>query len=288
MIGWMVASAPPVIITSAAPRRMISAASPTAFVPVAQAELMEWFGPRAPNRMAIWPPALSESIMGMRKGLMRWGPLRWKTSTSFKQCADPAQAASYQHAGALPRKDRNRQTRGPHGFIRRHHGKLGVPIHPPEFLSADQGGGIEFLYFGGNLRFHRRSVKRGNPADAGMSRADIFPRRFDIISDRADAPEAGYHNSFSQGSSVSADFTALTPTVEDRLRGLISRQFAVEKWIAYTMGSREFNRRSVSEMKPVYSVVVPVYNEAESLAEMNRRLCQVVGNPRRTLGNRVR
>ncbi len=76
----MAASAPPAIITSAAPRRMIAAASPRAFVPVAQAVATAMLGPRAPTRMAIMPAALSEIIIGTRKGLTRSGPRSRRTS----------------------------------------------------------------------------------------------------------------------------------------------------------------------------------------------------------------
>jgi len=49
----MPASEPPASITSAAPRRIISAASPMALVPEAHAVTMLMLGPRAPSRMAI-------------------------------------------------------------------------------------------------------------------------------------------------------------------------------------------------------------------------------------------
>jgi len=76
-IEVIAASAAPASITSAAPRRIISAASPMAFVPEAQAVARDMFGPRAPTRMAMLPAAPSEIIIGMRKGLTRSGP-RWR------------------------------------------------------------------------------------------------------------------------------------------------------------------------------------------------------------------
>ena len=51
------------------PRRMPSAASPMLWVPVEQAVTMHMFGPRAPSSMAIWPDAVSGSMLAMKNGL---------------------------------------------------------------------------------------------------------------------------------------------------------------------------------------------------------------------------
>jgi hypothetical protein len=56
------------------PRRMPSAASPMLWVPVEQAVTMHMFGPFAPTSMAIWPEAVSGSMLAMKKGLTDFGP----------------------------------------------------------------------------------------------------------------------------------------------------------------------------------------------------------------------
>ena len=71
---------PPASITSALPARMASAASPMAWAPVAQAETTARFGPRAPRLIDICPEAMSQIIIGTRKGLTRSGPRRRSTS----------------------------------------------------------------------------------------------------------------------------------------------------------------------------------------------------------------
>ena len=76
MIG---ASVPPARITSAWPRRIDSAASPTAVEPVAQAETGAKFWPRRPSWIAIWPLAVSTSTDGMKNGETRSGPRSAKT-----------------------------------------------------------------------------------------------------------------------------------------------------------------------------------------------------------------
>jgi dolichol-phosphate mannosyltransferase len=53
-------------------------------------------------------------------------------------------------------------------------------------------------------------------------------------------------------------------------------EFAVDNWIVYTDGNRMIVRRVAPDMKPKYSVVVPVFNEAESLSELYRRLAEVM------------
>ena len=56
------------------PRRMPSAASPMLWVPVEQAVTMHMLAPRAPVSMAIWPEAVSGSMLAMKNGLTSRGP----------------------------------------------------------------------------------------------------------------------------------------------------------------------------------------------------------------------
>ena len=70
----MPASVPPASITSASPRRIVSQASPMAWPPVAQAETIAKFGPRAPVLMATCPAATLGMPIGMKNGLIRSGP----------------------------------------------------------------------------------------------------------------------------------------------------------------------------------------------------------------------
>src|SRR5260370_42597505 len=58
-VGVIPASAPPASIAVARPWRIISAASPLAVAPVAQAETGEQLGPRAPAALETAPAALS-------------------------------------------------------------------------------------------------------------------------------------------------------------------------------------------------------------------------------------
>ena len=68
------ASAPPASMTSASPRRMIAAASPSAWPAVAQALATAKFVPFAPVWMAIMPASMSGSIIGTTNGPTRSGP----------------------------------------------------------------------------------------------------------------------------------------------------------------------------------------------------------------------
>jgi hypothetical protein len=100
--------------------------------------------------------------------------------------------------------------------MRRDHRELRIPVHPPQFLATDYGGRIKPLYFGCNLCVHSGRVERGDSADARMTSAHILPGCIDIIADRADAPDAGYHHSFGHKPSAADDFTSLIGSVEDR------------------------------------------------------------------------
>ena len=61
-------------MTSASPRRIISAASPRAWPAEAQALVVEKLGPIAPKVMAATPEGMLAMAMGMKKGLRRVAP----------------------------------------------------------------------------------------------------------------------------------------------------------------------------------------------------------------------
>ena len=73
-IGVIAASDPPAIITSAAPRLMISKASPIACADAEQAVQVAEFGPLAPNRIDTWPAARLMMADGMKNGEILRGP----------------------------------------------------------------------------------------------------------------------------------------------------------------------------------------------------------------------
>ena len=72
--GRMLASVPPASITSASSRAMVLSASPTAWVPVAQALATAMFGPSAPRAIATRPEAASGRKCGRNIGETRSGP----------------------------------------------------------------------------------------------------------------------------------------------------------------------------------------------------------------------
>ena len=73
-IGVIAASDPPAIMTSAAPRRMISQASPMACADAEQAVHVAELGPRARKRMDTCPAARLMMAAGMKNGEIRRGP----------------------------------------------------------------------------------------------------------------------------------------------------------------------------------------------------------------------
>src|ERR1019366_936295 len=73
-IGVMAASDPPAIMTSAAPRLMISNASPMACAEAEQAVQVAELGPLAPKRIDTWPAARLMMADGMKNGEILRGP----------------------------------------------------------------------------------------------------------------------------------------------------------------------------------------------------------------------
>ena len=74
LIGVIAASDPPVIMTSASPRRMISNESPIACADAEQAVQLARFGPLAPNRIDTCPEARLMMADGMKNGEIFRGP----------------------------------------------------------------------------------------------------------------------------------------------------------------------------------------------------------------------
>ena len=73
-------SAEPAITVCTSPRRMISAPSPTQFVPVEHAVTTQMLWPMAPVSMAIIPDVESTSPLAMKVGATRPGPFSRRTS----------------------------------------------------------------------------------------------------------------------------------------------------------------------------------------------------------------
>src|SRR3954471_4016199 len=70
------------MITSASSRLITSAASPIEWVPLAQAETMQWLMPRMPNMVAMWLVVVSISMLGSQWGETRAGPRSSSTCCS--------------------------------------------------------------------------------------------------------------------------------------------------------------------------------------------------------------
>src|SRR5207253_309718 len=86
------ASDPPVTLGAASPRRIVSTASPTAPLPVAQAETTAMFGPRRPRAMAICPDAVSTSMFWMKVGLTLFSPRSWRMRCCSRKTPSPPAA----------------------------------------------------------------------------------------------------------------------------------------------------------------------------------------------------
>ena len=83
------------------PRRMPSAASPMLWVPVEQAVTMHMLAPRAPVSMAIWPDAVSGSMLAMKNGLTRRGPFVSHGLDGFHHQARAADAGAEDDADVV-------------------------------------------------------------------------------------------------------------------------------------------------------------------------------------------
>ena len=85
--GWIMVCVPPASITSASPRRMISTASPIAWLLAAQAVRQLMFGPWASKRLARCPAGMFGSCSSSEIGLSSSRPLRVKRPMSSDRAA---------------------------------------------------------------------------------------------------------------------------------------------------------------------------------------------------------
>jgi hypothetical protein len=93
-ISVTAASAPPARITSACPRRITSAASPIAWLPAAQAVVVQLRGPPRPSSIDTCAAAMFAIIIGTSSGERRPGPRSTSTrACSVKVCRPPTPLA---------------------------------------------------------------------------------------------------------------------------------------------------------------------------------------------------
>ena len=95
------ASVPPASMTSASPSRMRRHASPKASLEEAQAVTTQRQGPKAWNRMAMFPGASFADHHGHEQGMHRLGSLLEDPAALGFERLDPADAVSEDHAETL-------------------------------------------------------------------------------------------------------------------------------------------------------------------------------------------
>ena len=101
VMGVTAASLLPQIITSASPRRMAAAPSPTACAPVAQAETTARLGPRRPKRIDIAPRRRVREQHGNEKRAQPAGSARGHHGELGFQRLDAADAGAHKDAHAV-------------------------------------------------------------------------------------------------------------------------------------------------------------------------------------------
>ena len=80
------------------------------------------------------------------------------------------------------------------GFLGRHRGELGEPIHAPGVLALQVFLGVEALDFGGKAGVEGLGVEAGDVVDAGLAGGNGAPRIGDVQAERADHAYARYHH----------------------------------------------------------------------------------------------
>ena len=189
------ASAPPVIIASAAPRLMISNESPIACADAVHAVHVARFGPLAPKRIETWPAARLMIAEGMKNGEILRGPAFEVGAVLLLDGGEPADARADEHADARRQRRVDRQLRIVHRVLRSRDGELNEDVHLLQFLLFDELQRIEVLHFAREPCRKGRRVETRDRADAAGARAQRIPVRLSAHADRRHQTHAGHYDS---------------------------------------------------------------------------------------------
>ena len=150
-IGVIAASDPPAIITSAAPRRMISKASPIACADAEQAVQVAEFGPLAPKRIDTWPAARLMMADGMKNGEILRGPPSSSALCSRSMVVNPPMPDAMNTPTRVAMLRRDRQPGVVHRELRRRDRVLDEDVHLLDVFLLDELQRVEALHFARDL-----------------------------------------------------------------------------------------------------------------------------------------
>ena len=204
--------APPESMTSASPRRMISVASPTAWLLAAQAVRQLKFGPSAPNCVATYAAGMLGSCSSSSCGSSRLQPFldeRAQVELAVLEGGHHhvaevvkvllAFAGAEIHAEAVG-VDRADDARVVHRLLGRADGEPRVPaaLFPGGRVFADVGD-RPIANLGRDARGKVAGVEQRRVIDAGAAFLQIGPQLGHRGAERRDAAHAGYYNTSSHG-----------------------------------------------------------------------------------------
>ena len=104
-----------------------------------------------PVTIETWAEAMSPNIMGIRKGLTRFGPRSMSISCCWGEGADTADAAADDHSDAVRVDGAGFQAGLPASFLGGDGSELGEPVHPPGVFAVKVALRVEALNLGGEL-----------------------------------------------------------------------------------------------------------------------------------------
>ena len=174
------------------PRRIASAASPTLWVPVAQADTTHMLWPIAPVSMAIIPEQLSVSALAMNVGATVRGP---------RSLASSHEVVEHQRlpAGARPEDDPDLgpvlvgdlEARIGQRLLRGGDAEVHARLAPPGGLRVHPVGRHEVVDLAAELGLVWRRVEPGDRPEAGHAVDEAGPGGRDVVADGADDAETG-------------------------------------------------------------------------------------------------
>ncbi len=161
------------------------------WVPVEQAVTMHMLGPLAPSSMAIWPEAVSGSMLAMKKGLTDLGPLVSQGADGLGHERRAADAGAEDDADVLGVVGVDDEPGIGQRLLGRGHAEDDVLVGATDGLEVHPVLGLEVVDLTGCVAGGHLGIPARDALQAGVALDDVVPGGGDVTADGADDAEAG-------------------------------------------------------------------------------------------------
>ena len=161
------------------------------WVPVEQAVTMHMLEPLAPVSMAIWPEAVSGSMLAMKKGLTDLGPLVCEGRDGLVHERRATDAGAEDDADVLGVVGVDDEPGVGQGLLGGGHAEDDVLVRATDGLEVHPVLGLEVVDLARGMAGGDLGIPARDALQAGVAGHDVLPGGGDVAADGADDAEAG-------------------------------------------------------------------------------------------------